>query len=73
MPARNDYLEIFERGGADGLNRTLRERWGPSGQLETELMRMEKSGYWRIAWDDETGEGLVVARLTVQPAVGRAR
>ena len=65
---RSDYKSTYEAGGAAALNRLLSERYTDPEVLVREMQRMEKSGLWEIAWDDEGPDSRVVRRLDVPAA-----
>ncbi len=60
---RSDYVAVFDVGGADALNRLLRERCRDPTILDSELRRMERGKLWKVEWDEDADEGRVVARL----------
>lgn len=60
---RNDFDRIYDATGPQGLTQTLRSRLGDTLRFDKELLRMGRSGKWKIMWDDETGEGQIVSRL----------
>ena len=59
---RSDYLSTFEAGGADALNKLLRQRYPVEEVRMSEMTRMEKSGVWEVAWDLENGTALILGR-----------
>ena len=59
---RSDYDEIFDRDGADGLTAMLRVRLGETERLDREMRRMEQTGKWLVAWDEDTGEPRITGR-----------
>lgn len=63
---RSDFDRIYDEAGPGGLMRTLQLRLGDTPRLDKELVRMGRSGKWKIVWDDETGRGQVVTRLAAE-------
>jgi hypothetical protein len=59
---RSDFDEIYDRLGPEGLTAALRARLGPTERLDREMRRMQQTGKWVVAWDDETGDPRIVGR-----------
>lgn len=65
---RNDYDDIFDRLGPDGLTAALIKRLGHTPLLDREMRRMAQTGKWLVAWDDETGDARITGRQTAEQA-----